>query len=150
MRKVVIQSVVVCLMSIVSVAAMAGPAADALTACLADNTTGKERKALAKWVFSAIAAHPDMQDLSKSTEASRDQIDRVVGAMVTKLLTETCVAQTRTAMVQEGSKSLESAFSSLGELAMQELMSNQGVTQALSGFEKYLDKKKFETSFTPE
>ena len=38
--------------------ALADSAAD-LSTCVADNTSGKQRKDLARWVFFAMAAHPD-------------------------------------------------------------------------------------------
>lgn len=131
---------------LVAAPAGAGPYADAMAGCLADNTTGKERKELARWIFAAMAAHPEMRDLSSSTPATRDRISQSIGALITRLLTENCAEQTRNAMAKEGSQSLETAFGSLGQLAMQELMSNQDVNAAISEFERYIDSKKIEAS----
>ena len=128
----------------VSVPALAGPYAQAMGSCLADNTTGKERKDLARWIFSAMATHPEMRDLSNATEQTREGISQSVGQLVTRLLTDNCADETRTAIQQEGSTALKDAFASLGTLAMQELMSNKEVNAAISSFEQYVDRKKLQ------
>lgn len=128
----------------VSAPAVAGPYAQAMGTCLADNTTGKERKDLARWIFSAMATHPEMRDLSNANEQMRDRISQSVGQLVTRLLTENCAAETRAAIQNEGSTSLKDAFGSLGALAMQELMTNKDVTAAVSTFEQYIDTKKLQ------
>lgn len=117
----------------------AGPATDALGTCLADNTSGKERKTLARWVFIAISAHPAISDASAVTASMRDDADRDMAALVMNLLSERCTAETARAMRVEGARSLEGAFESLGKLAMVELMSNPEVAQSISSYAKHLD-----------
>jgi hypothetical protein len=134
--------------ALLALPAAAGPYTDALGACLADNTSGRDRKDLAKWVFVAVSAHPDMQGLSATTEKTREDIYRNVGLLVTRLLTESCAEQTRTATTLEGSEALKSAFGSLGQLAMQELTTNQDVRTSIAGFEKYIDRKKLESALS--
>lgn len=136
------------LSAVISGSAVAGPAADELSICIADNTTGKERKILARWIFSAISVHPEMRDISTTTEKTRQRIDEETGNIVTKLITDSCSLQAKVALDVEGSSSFEFAFSSLGKIAMQELMSNKEVNASISNFEKYLDKKKFESVFS--
>ena len=131
-----------------AIPAVAGPHGDALGTCLADNTSGKERKNLARWIFSAMATHPEMKDLSNATAQTRDKISQSMGVLVTRLLTENCAVQTRAAVQNEGNASLEAAFGSLGALAMQELMSNQDVNAAIGQFERYVDSKKIQASMT--
>lgn len=126
--------------------ALAGPKADALAACLGDNTTGKDRKDLARWIFVAMSAHPDIQDLAKPSEAIRNGADQTMGQLVTTLLAERCTLQTREVMQQEGSAGMFNAFRVLGELAMKELMSNPEVAQSLGGYERYLDQPKLKTA----
>lgn len=57
---------------IITTPALAGPYTDALGSCLADNTTGKDRKELARWIFVAMSAHPEMRDLSNTTHVLRN------------------------------------------------------------------------------
>src|ERR1700739_4990586 len=82
--------------------AFAGPATDALGACLADNTSGKERKELAKWIFVGMAAHPEIQDIAKLAPAVHEQTDREIGDLVGRLLIKNCADQARAAINGEG------------------------------------------------
>lgn len=116
----------------------------ALTQCLADNTSGKDRKDLAKWIFLAMAAHPEMkQHASAVTTAAVDQSSRTMAALVVRLLTESCANEARAAVKSApASQALQIAFGGLGQLAMQELMADKSVQQSMSLFERYLDTKR--------
>lgn len=136
------------LAAVLPVAVHAGPKADALANCLAENTTGKERKELARWVFIAMATHPDNKDLARLTDAARDDADVAVARLFTALLTERCKQQAREAMQQEGRAGMETPFQTLGGLAMRELMSNPEVAAASSGFQRYVDGAKIEAAIS--
>lgn len=125
--------------------AHAAPASEALSTCLAENTTGKERKEFARWMFAAMSTHPALSDMSAITPAIREQSNRNMGQMVTRLLAVDCVAQTKAA-AKEGRASMGAAFKTLGELAMQELMSNPAVGSAIGSFEKHLDSEKLQSA----
>lgn len=127
--------------------ALADSATDALSSCLADNTTGKDRKELARWVFVVMASHPDIATLSNVTQANRNELDKVMATLVTRLMTESCPAQAQAAMQKDGSAALQIAFGVLGKLAMQELTSNPKVDASFSNFAKYIDQKKLNSSF---
>lgn len=127
--------------------ALAGPATDALSACLADNTTGKDRKDMARWIFVGMASHPEIESLSNVTQANRDELDRIIATMVTRLMTESCLAQARSATEKDGSEAFQAAFGIVGKLAMQELMSNPKVNASFSEFTKYIDQKKLNSAF---
>lgn len=128
--------------------AIAGPATEALGTCLSDNTTGKERKDLAKWVFIGMSAHPDMQGLSNITDANREDADRMLASIVTRLMTENCRSQAKAAMEKEGAASFQSAFAAIGKLAMQELMSDPKVHASFTNYSKYLDSNKINSAFS--
>lgn len=125
----------------------AGPATDALASCVADNTTGKDRKDLAKWVFVAMSAHPEIKPLSKASDAVKESLDKNLATLATKLITESCRAEAHQAFSTEGEKSFEFAFHALGRLAMQELTTNPAVSASFSNYVKYLDRAKFEAAF---
>jgi hypothetical protein len=119
------------------------PAADALARCLSDSTTGKDRKGLARWVFLAMAAHPEIRQFASSDlGVAADESDKAVAELFTRLLAETCTRETRAAMKQGGSIALEAAFNTLGQLAMKELMSDAQVNARMAGFQKHLDQPK--------
>lgn len=130
-------------------ALLAGPAAHAqtpvesLSRCLADSTTGKDRKDLARWVFFAMAAHPEMKPFAAPTVAgATDDADRGTANLFTRLVAESCLKQTQTAFQQGGPVAIQAAFQTLGQLAMQELMSDGQVNASMSAFQKYLDQEK--------
>lgn len=127
-------------------AAHAATASEALSTCLAENTTGKERKEFARWMFAAMSAHPALSDMSAITPAIREQSNRNMGQMVTRLMAVDCVTQTRAA-AKEGRKSMAVAFKTLGELAMLELTSNPAVGTAIGDFEKHIDSEKLQAAF---
>jgi hypothetical protein len=135
----------VTLMPAVSVA---GPATDALASCVADNTTGKDRKDLAKWVFVAMSAHPEIKPLSKASDAVKESLDKNLANIATKLITQSCRTEAHLAFSTEGEKSFEFAFNALGRLAMQELTTNPAVAASFSNYVKYLDRAKFEAAFS--
>jgi uncharacterized protein Yka (UPF0111/DUF47 family) len=132
--------------TLIALPGFAGPYTDAMSTCLADSTTGKERKELARWIFAAMSTHPDMRDISSATDETRDKIQKTAGTLVTRLLSEDCSNQARIAMQKEGSESMQAAFGALGKLAMQELTTNREFNAALSGIERYVDRKKLEAA----
>lgn len=126
---------------------LGGPSSP-LAACLADHSTGKDRKDLARWMFAAMSQHPAIADLSSATPAVRDQANREMGAIVTRMLTVDCVKETRAAVTGGDSKAVfEQAFGQLGQLAMQEIMTDPNVAKGLQDLPKYMDRKKFEAAF---
>ena len=109
--------------------------------CFADSTTGKDRKDLAKWIFLAMAAHPEMkQHASDNAVTAADQSSRTMAALVTRLLTDSCVNETR-AVIKIGG-SIQVAFEGLGQLAIQELMADRSVKESIGLFERYVDQKR--------
>ena len=141
MKRNIFLIAVVVLMGI-SLNTLAGPATNTLGICLTDSLTGKERKTLAKWIFFAIAAHPEISSFSKVTEESQDQTNQFVGNLITRLMADDCPNQAKAALKEDGSVAFEQAFGMVGQVAMQELMADQNVTRSISGFEKYVDQAK--------
>lgn len=129
-------------LSTLSTQALSGPASDSLGVCLTDSLSGKERKQLARWIFFAMAAHPEMERFATITDADRDDADRVVGRLFTRLLAEDCAQEARLAVNEEGPVALQGAFELVGRVAMQELMTNQDVATSISNYGRYLDQEK--------
>jgi hypothetical protein len=127
-------------------AALAASPSEALGTCLVDNTTGKDRKELARWIFMAVTAHPDIRELSAATEEQIIQSNKNMATLVTRLLTENGTTEVRAARNEGGgaNTNMFQAFKSLGEVAMQELMGNRNVAKAVGDYVQYLDKKKLE------
>ena len=120
--------------------AFADPATDALSTCLVDHTSGRDRKDLARWVILAMAVHPETRPMFSITPEARDGADRVVGRLFQRLVTVDCAEQMRAATHANGELAIKSAFSNLGQVAVQELMSDPQVQASMSGFTKYIDR----------
>jgi len=115
----------------------------ALSDCLAENTSGRDRKDLAKWVFLALGAHPENKQFF-ATDAAKaiDEANKTAAGIIMRLMTESCNAQMKNAIAQGGPRAIQAAFGNIGQLAMQELMSHPDVNAAMSAFEKYADREK--------
>lgn len=124
--------------------ARANPQVQAAQTCLADSTSGKDRKVLGRWIFSALAAHPDISALSKVGEAEREQISKEFADLFTRLVSQDCASEFRALASSQGADAMGQAFEHLGKVAMQELMGDPAVNGAISVFEKYVDEQALE------
>lgn len=127
-------------------ASYAQEAVNALGKCLADNTTGKDRKELARWLFAAMTAHPEMKSLSSASEKDIDDASRVAGALFTRLMADNCSKEMRAAMASGGTMAIQAGFQFLGQLAMQELMTNPQVGSAMGVLDRHIDKGRLESA----
>lgn len=110
--------------------------------CLTDSMTGKERKSLAKWIFFSFSVHPEISDYFKVPNETKDDTNRFVGELITRLLTEDCPDLAKAAIEKRGSIALKKAFGLVGKVAMQELTRNERVEESMTEFGKYVDKEK--------
>lgn len=140
------RTVILFLGAVLGVSAAAGEHATALGACLGDHTSGKDRKDLARWIYVAMSEHPEMGQLSQLPAATKEDTYKGAGALFTRLIADSCAAQARAALKQEGVVAFQVAFESLGRLAMQELMADPNVNTAISGIARYADRKKLEAA----
>lgn len=138
------QALMVAAMIATSSGVQANPQADALGNCVAESTTGRDRKDLARWLFVAMSAHPEMKSISSVSGTAVEDASRVAGGLFTRLLAETCAAQVKAAIKVNGPSAIQSAFTVLGELAMQELMTDKDVAATMGVLERHLDKQKLE------
>jgi hypothetical protein len=138
------------LVSLSTATAHAQSAAQTLGTCLADNTTGKDRKDLARWIFTALAAHPEIESLSAVTDAGREEASRDMGLLFTRLLSESCPEEVRIAVDREGGSVIGAAFEILGRVAMQELMHNDQVSSAMEGVAPFIDTERLQAVMQPE
>ncbi|MFZ2991108.1 hypothetical protein [Ideonella sp.] len=134
----------VLMFSVFSANAVAQPAVDAFSKCLADSTTGKDRKTLARWLFVSMGAHPELKAIAKIAPSAPEDSSREAGALFTRLITDTCVEQAKAAGRAAGPVAFQSAFSVLGQLAMQELMSDKDVAANMALLQKHVDAPKIQ------
>ena len=139
MTKTPVRAVLAALLFSCAAPLWAGPSSDALQTCFADNTSARDRKDLARWIFLAVAMHPDIRSLSVATGNDRLQSNQTVGKLYTRLLTESCASEVKALVRTEGQGALSTAFESLGRLAMQELMTNREVAGSIDQLVQHID-----------
>jgi hypothetical protein len=122
--------------------AMAGIYTDDLSRCLVEKTTTEDKTTLVQWIFVAMAQHPSVSSLTKITPADVDRNNKAAGALMMRLLTESCVEASKKAVKYEGGAAFETSFSVLGQAAAGELFAHPDVLKIMGGLEKYLDKDK--------
>jgi len=133
------------LLAVLTTAVHSQPAVDAFGKCLADNTSGKDRKDLARWLFVAMGAHPEMKQISSINPAASDDSSRVVGSLFNRLIIEACPKEAKSAVGAVGPIAFQSAFAVLGQLAMQELMTDKNVNASMGLLQKYVDNAKVQS-----
>jgi hypothetical protein len=114
---------------------------DKLGGCMVDALNGKERKQLAKWIFFAIAAHPEIKSYSNATPQNIAETDEVVGKLITRLLTNDCPEELKAAN-RTNPMALQQSFELVGQVAMQELLNDQSVIKAITNYVQYTDLEK--------
>ncbi len=122
----------------------AEPAQDEMSKCLTDSTTGKDRKDLARWIFTVMTLHPEVSSISSVTPEMRAATDKTAGMLLSRLMTKDCRAQF-IAQYKNDPQSVKDSFEGLGRMAMQELVANPNVTAGMSGFMRYMDMKALQT-----
>lgn len=127
-------------------ASQAGPATDAFANCITDNTTGRDRKDLVKWVFAVLAAHPEIKSFAALSDADREQMDRGAAGLFERLVTVNCRDQAKAALQAEGAVSFQVAFQRLGLIASTELMTDPSVQGSMQRFVRMVDQKKVESA----
>jgi hypothetical protein len=122
--------------------ARAGVYADELSKCLVGGAGAKDKTNLVRWVFANSALHPELASVASFTSAQRTEINRTVGRLFERLLTESCRAEFRDAMSYEGPQTIEMSFSVLGQVAMRELMSHPEVAKGFGELESFISEEK--------
>ena len=125
----------------------AGPATDSLGRCLVNSTSPNDRTLLIRWIFAAMSQHPEVATLSMVDDADAERLNQQTGELFTVLIADRCRNETRAAMEQEGEQAIQAAFSILGQVAMQGIMSAPSVASYMSGLDKHVDAERLQKAF---
>mgnify|MGYP000035036227 FL=1 len=117
----------------------AGPFTDDFAKCLVTKTTNQEKKDLVKWIYVTISFHPQLNQMSNLTAEDVEMANIRVADYMTNVFAYKCNDELNQAIKYEGEESVFYAFELLGELAMGELMQDEGVTAASELFIQYVD-----------
>jgi hypothetical protein len=130
--------------ALTAVPAQAGVYSDDLSKCLVKSMSPSDQTAVVRWIFSAMALHPDVAPYAKLTPAQHDAFDQEASLLMQRLLTVDCRKETVEALKYEGPASFEASFSTLGQVAMRGLMGHPTVMQDMTKFGSYGDKSKID------
>lgn len=118
--------------------ARADRSVDELGKCLVSHLDAKERKNLAKWIYFVMSAHPELKKYSAATPKDVQVSQEYMGKLLTRMITEDCPAQYKRAFARNPNAA-EKAFELVGQVAMEELMSNPEVTKSVANYVQYVD-----------
>jgi hypothetical protein len=117
--------------------------------CIVENVSGKERKDLARWVFLAMAAHPETKQFSSAPPAASEDAARAIGILFTRLLTEVCVKEAQEAAQGGGPPVVPSTIQFLAQIGVQELMTDKATLATLSTFSQFADRERIDRAILP-
>ena len=123
---------------------MAGPFGDDMAKCLVRSTSSKDNILLGKWLVRVYGEHSESKGLIYISDFDKKSIDRDVGKLFTRLLTQDCEFEAKKAYKYEGLSVMSNAFQVLGEVAGKELLEDRNVSKALKKFTEYIDYEKLE------
>lgn len=122
--------------------AAAGEHSEKLSQCLTSSITPEDKTALVRWIFGAVANHPDVADITNLTPQKWDEISRNGAFVFQKLIAEKCASESRAAIINEGMAGYKSAFETLGSTAVGGLMTDPSVEKAMEALQKHLNEEK--------
>lgn len=138
-----------CIVGMSPRAAIAGPYADDMAKCLVSSTSEVDRADLMRWMFSAMALHPDLASMATISGQQRDAITDKASKLFSRLMFDSCKSQVQEAVRNEGTQTIYYAFQILGQVAMRGMMTDPHVAQALQGLGKGIDPAKMKALLGP-
>lgn len=114
--------------------------------CIALATSGRDRLVTVRWFATSLGLAPQVSDAIKVDRDAKDQADQEMAALFTRLFTEDCRAEAQVLMEARDGPGIQAAGGRLGQIAMQELMTDPKVLEAMMGYLAHVDPVAFETS----
>ncbi|WP_301749594.1 hypothetical protein [uncultured Erythrobacter sp.] len=111
----------------------------ALSECVVLSTTGRDRLLLIRWIAVSIGAAKSMQDAITVKPGAKEDADRNMGVLFTRLFTVDCRNEAMPLLKGNDNAGVEAAFGELGRIAMNELIGDPQVEQSLTSFVQYAD-----------
>lgn len=138
--KIAAAALAVLFASLAAAPVKAGIYSDDLARCLVRSTSDSDKSVLVKWIFTAIAAHPQFSQYSSINAADRAKIIADAGGLMGRLMTETCRQEFVTALRYEREGAITVGFSTLGQVAMGDLMRTPEVVAVLSSADSTVER----------
>jgi hypothetical protein len=146
--RTLVRSVLVTSALLAGTHAVAGPYGDDMAKCLVKSSSPEDQTVFIKWLFSAMALHPDVASLATISAQQRDEFSKRAGALFQRLLTESCRSETQQAIRYEGLATIQYAFQVFGQAAAGNLFANPSVAVGMKDLTKYIDQDKIKALTT--
>lgn len=117
---------------------------DALSRCFVAATSEADRVAFVRWMFMAIAKHPQVTDLVNVTEAQRLEANRRTARLVERLVLTDCREHSMAVLRHDGFEAVANSFELVGETAAEGLMSHPAVAAQFDSLGQYIDQAAWE------
>lgn len=121
----------------------AGPYSDDLAKCMIRTSTPADRAEFIRFLFSAMAQHPDVSSMANISPRQMEATLKGTGELVQRLLLKSCRSESQKAIRYEGMQSIFNGFQSYGQAMAADLLGNPIVAGKMNDFHKYLDADKF-------
>ncbi|MGL6259811.1 hypothetical protein [Vibrio sp. WXL103] len=121
---------------------------DQLTNCLTGAIAEQDKKVLTNWVSFAIAAHPELAQLTIIGDDDRVAVNKQMADLVSRLLTKDCRRELARAQKRD-SQAVGRAFELFGQLALSELVYSREVKMSLRGYLPHVDERAINRIITP-
>jgi hypothetical protein len=118
-------------------------AANTLGKCVVLKSTGEDRITFARWMVVAMASSPQMASVVTASATAKDDLDRKVAGLFTRLFAVDCVAEAKPVFATNNSAGMQLAGEAFGRIAIQELLGNREANAAMGSFTKYLKEEDF-------
>lgn len=116
-------------------AGLAQSSTQAFGECLVEQSTGKDRKNLAIWLFFALSQHKDVKKVIDVPDQDvQSATDRFADTSI-RLMTKDCRKEFKAAYKDNGVSAVEVGFAALGKVAAQEMFTDPNVQKSMSGFD---------------
>lgn len=123
--------------------AVAGPFADDLSKCLANNANKDDQVVLVQWMFAMLSLNPSVKSLAVVTDDQRSEYNKKAAEMIQRLLLVDCHTEAVAALKNEGASALQTSFEIVGQVAARGLMSDPKVDAGMGGLVNYTDQAKW-------
>jgi hypothetical protein len=121
----------------------AGPYSDDLAKCMVRTSTPADRAEFVRFLFSAMAQHPDVSSMANISPQQMEATLKGTGELVQRLLLKSCRSEAQQAIRYEGMQSIFYGFQFYGQAMAAELLGNPIVAAKMKDLNKYLDADKF-------
>ena len=111
--------------------------------CFTAQTTGADRTTFARWFVAILATAPKVQGVASVEPGVKDQLDRQVATIFTRIITKDCAAEARPLWKARSSAAFRVAGEALGRLAMQEVASDPEGAKIFAGYASHINPADF-------